>query len=140
MTTRLGIAVGAADDNRNVATHLRRPLSRRECLQKLRGGTVARLAVTAGALPHIAVVGYSMVGGILCLDLGSGTDADKIAGSVVAFERGADGPGPAWSVCAVGVAVRGGAASRDEATLQLDPELLSGWTAPGGDVAARPQQ
>ncbi len=112
----------------------RRPLSREECLGRLRLGTVARLARTEGALPRIEVVRYSLIGETIIFDVGSAALSRKLIGHVVALESGAtgaDGPEDAWSVCAVGVVgpLRGSPGS--ETVLEMYPSLMHGWVDTG---------
>jgi hypothetical protein len=108
----------------------RRPLSRDECLARLRLGTVARLARTEGALPRIEVVRYSLIGETLIFDAGSDALAAKLNGHVVALESGAtgaDGPGEAWSVCAIGSVAHPRETPDGEAVLEMYPSLVHGW-------------
>jgi hypothetical protein len=96
----------------------------------LQGGTVGRLALTAGALPHIAVVRYYLIGETVFIDIGSSEVARSIAGDVVAFESGtsdADRQHQVWSVCAVGVVSRSEESPEEEIILEMHPQLLSGW-------------
>jgi hypothetical protein len=86
--------------------------------------------MTAGALPHIAVVRYYLIGETVFIDIGSSEVARSIAGNVVAFESGtsdADRQYQVWSVCAVGVASRSEESPEDEIILEMHPQLLSGW-------------
>jgi hypothetical protein len=108
----------------------RRLLSREECLGRLRPGTVARLARTEGALPRIEVVRYCLIGDTIVIDPGSDALAAKLTGHVVALESGAtgaDGPGDAWSVCAIGAVARSQGLSGDGTVLEMYPSLVSGW-------------
>jgi len=108
----------------------RRPLSREECLGRLRLGTVARLARTEGALPRIEVVRYSLIGDTIVIDTGSEALAGKLAGHIVALESGAtgaDGPGDAWSVCAVGAVAHPHRLAADGSVLEMYPSLVDGW-------------
>jgi hypothetical protein len=108
----------------------RRPLSRDECLGRLRLGTVARLARTEGALPRIEVVRYCLIGDTIVIDTGSDALATKLAGHIVAVESGAtsaDGPGDAWSVCAIGALARSQGRPGDGSVLEMYPSLLDGW-------------
>jgi hypothetical protein len=92
--------------------------------------TMGRLAITAGALPRIAMVRYYLIGEDLFIDTGSSEIARSVAGHVVAFESGtsdADQQQAMWSVCAVGVVVRSTEAPDGETILEMHPELLSGW-------------
>jgi Pyridoxamine 5'-phosphate oxidase len=108
----------------------RRALSRTECLHRLQGGTVGRLAMTAGALPHIAVVRYYLIGETVFIDTGSMEMARSVVGNVVAFESGSsdsDRQQQIWSVCAVGVVASSKEATDHEVIVEMHPELLSGW-------------
>jgi Pyridoxamine 5'-phosphate oxidase len=108
----------------------RRPLSREECLGRLRLGTVARLARTEGALPRIEVVRYCLIGDTIVIDAGSDALAAKLAGHVVALESGAtsaDGPGDAWSVCVIGAVARSQGLLGDGTVLEMHPSLVHGW-------------
>ena len=108
----------------------RRDLSRAECLYWLQTRTVGRLAITAGALPHIAVVRYYLIGETVFIDTGSPDIARTIEGHVVAFESGtsdADQQQAMWSVCAVGVIARSAEAAVGETILEMHPKLLRGW-------------
>jgi hypothetical protein len=112
----------------------RRPLSREECLGRLRLGTVARLARTEGALPHIEVVRYSLIGETIIFDAGSADLADRLTGHIVALESGAtgaDGPGDAWSVCVIGAVARSQGLPGGEAVLEMYPSLVHGWVDTG---------
>jgi len=112
----------------------RRPLSREECLGRLRLGTVARLARTEGALPRIEVVRYSLIGETIVIDVGSDVLAAKLTGHVVALESGAtgaDGPGYAWSVCAIGAVAPSYELPGDETVLEMYPTLIHGWVDTG---------
>ncbi len=112
----------------------RRPLSREECIGRLRLGTVARLARTEGALPRIEVVRYSLIGETIIFDVGSAALAGKLTGHVVALESGAtgaDGPQDAWSVCAVGVVGRLQGSPGSETVLEMYPSLVHGWVDTG---------
>jgi hypothetical protein len=117
----------------------RRPLSREECLERLRLGTVARLARTEGALPRIEVVRYSLIGETLIFDVGSAALAGRLAGHVVAVESGAtgaDGPEDAWSVCAVGVVGPSQGLPGGETVLEMYPTLVHGWVDTGAAAAS----
>ena len=97
----------------------RRGLSRTECLHWLQNRTVGRLAMTAGALPYIAVIRYYLIGETVFIDMGSPEVAESITGHVVALESGtsdADQQHEIWSVCAVGVTGprTGGTRRRDD--------------------------
>jgi len=108
----------------------RRPLSREECLGRLRLGTVARLARTEGALPRIEVVRYSLIGDTIVIDTGSEALAGKLNGHVVALESGvtgADGPGDTWSVCTIGAVARSQGLPGDRTVLEMYPSLVDGW-------------
>jgi hypothetical protein len=86
--------------------------------------------MTAGALPHIAVVRYYLVGETVFIDTGSAEVARSMAGNVVAFESGTSGTDrqhDIWSVCAVGVVATSREAPEHEVILEMHPELLSGW-------------
>jgi hypothetical protein len=108
----------------------RQALSREECLGRLRLGTVARLARTEGALPRIEVVRYSLIGDTIVIDTGSEALAAKLTGHIVALESGAtgaDGPGDAWSVCAIGAVARPHGLDGDGTVLEMYPSLMYGW-------------
>ncbi len=112
----------------------RRPLSRDECLGRLRLGTVARLARTEGALPRIELVRYSLIGETILLDAGSAALARKLNGHVVALESGAtgaDGPADAWSVCAIGSVACPRETLEGETVLEMYPSLVHGWVDTG---------
>jgi hypothetical protein len=112
------------------ASASRHPLSRDECLRRLRLNTVARIARTEGALPKIEVARYSLIGETIVLDVGSAAVAGKLIGHVVALESGAtgsDGPDGYWSVCAVGVVDRATGSPAEETVLEMYPSLLDGW-------------
>jgi hypothetical protein len=86
--------------------------------------------MTAGALPHIAVVRYYLIGETVFIDIGSSEVARSIAGQVVAFESGTsdtDRQHQVWSVCAVGVVSRSTESPEEEIILEMRPEFLSGW-------------
>jgi hypothetical protein len=86
--------------------------------------------MTAGALPHIAVVRYYLIGETVFIDTGSAEVARSIVGNVVAFESGTsdtDRQHQIWSVCAVGVIAASKEATEHEIILEMHPELLSGW-------------
>jgi hypothetical protein len=86
--------------------------------------------MTAGALPHIAVVRYYLIGETVFIDIGSPEVARGIAGNVVAFESGtsdADRQHQVWSVCAVGIVSRSAESPEEEIILEMHPQLLSGW-------------
>jgi hypothetical protein len=86
--------------------------------------------MTAGALPHIVVVRYYLIGETVFFDVGSSEVARTIAGTVVAFESGTSGTDrqhEIWSVCAVGVVAPAAETPEDEIILEMRPELLSGW-------------
>jgi nitroimidazol reductase NimA-like FMN-containing flavoprotein (pyridoxamine 5'-phosphate oxidase superfamily) len=82
-------------------------MSRGECLAKLAGGTVGRVAVTSHALPVIIPVNYVLHGnGVIFRTKPDGLLARACDGSIVAFEVdevSADGFG-GWSVLVVGTA------------------------------------
>jgi hypothetical protein len=108
----------------------RREVSRTECLHWLQSRTVGRLAITVGALPHIAVVRYYLIGETMFIDAGSAAIARRIAGHVVAFESGtsdADQQQAMWSVCAVGVVTRSAEAPDGDTIVEMHAQLLSGW-------------
>jgi hypothetical protein len=91
---------------------------------------MGRLAMTAGDLPHIALVRYYLIGETVFIHLGSSEVARGIAGQVVAFESGtsdSDGQHQVWSVCAVGVISRSAESPEQEIILEMHPEMLSGW-------------
>jgi hypothetical protein len=91
---------------------------------------VGRLAMTAGALPHITVVRYYLIGETVFIDIGSSKLARSIAGNVVAFESGtsdADRQHQVWSVCAVGILSLSQESPEEETILEMHPRLLSGW-------------
>jgi Pyridoxamine 5'-phosphate oxidase len=111
-------------------TARRRALSRTQCLDWMQYRTVGRLAITVGALPHIAVVRYYLIGETVFIDTGSPDIARSLAGHVVALESGtsdADQQQPTWSVCAVGVVAPSAETPDGETILEMHPELLSGW-------------
>ena len=97
--------------------NLARSLSREECLDRLREGTIGRLAVTHRALPAIVPVNYVLSGSrVLFRTEQGGMIARACTGNVVAFEvddLAADGCS-GWSVLVVGVAelLEGSAAFR----------------------------
>jgi hypothetical protein len=108
----------------------RQALSRDECLHRLQSGTVARVAITSGALPRIEVVRYYLIGETVFFDIGSSALASSIIGHVVAFESGtveSDRQGAAWSVCAVGVVAPPSELLIGETILEMRPELVIGW-------------
>jgi hypothetical protein len=86
--------------------------------------------MTAGALPHVAVIRYYVIGETVYIDMGSADAAWSITGHVVALESGtsdADQQHEAWSVCVVGVVAGSPDAPDGETILEMHPELLSGW-------------
>ncbi len=111
----------------------RRALSRRECLAHLERGTVARLALTARALPDIVVVRYLVEGDRIVFGAEWIDDlVSLVAGRVVALEVDLSEPGcavPCWSVCAVGVASAAGQLPAVEwpGLASMHPELITGW-------------
>jgi hypothetical protein len=108
----------------------RRDLSRSECLDHLRCGSFGRVAVTVGALPHIAAVHYYVIGETIFLESPGSNLHGKLDGSVIAFECGtSDAPAPlrCWSVCAVGVATPVDEVLGTGPIVRLHPELLHGW-------------
>jgi hypothetical protein len=118
----------------------RRSLSRTECLLRLQDRTIGRLAMTAGALPHIAVIRYYLIRDTVFIDMGSAEVARSISGHVVALESGtsdADRQHEIWTVCAVGVPTPSAQAPVGETILAMHPELVSGWVEtlvdPDGD-------
>lgn len=84
-----------------------RPLDRGECLGKLAGQTVGRIAVTHQALPAIVPVNYALAGNTIVFRTEPGGMLERACqGTVVAFEvddLAADGSG-GWSVLVVGIA------------------------------------
>jgi uncharacterized protein len=92
-------------------------LTREECLDRLRLGSIGRIAVTHRALPAIVPVNYTLSGSrVIFRTEPTGMLARACAGSVVAFEvdeLDADGSG-GWSVLVVGLAelLEGSAAVR----------------------------
>jgi hypothetical protein len=119
----------------------RQELSRHECLCRLQSGTVARVAITAGALPRIEVVRYYLIGETVFFDIGSSALARSIVGHVVAFQSGtveSDRQGDTWSVCAVGLVERPSELLDGETILEMRPELVSGWIDTLHDPCAAP--
>ena len=100
---------------------LAQPLSRDECLERLQGATIGRIAVTHQALPAIVPVNFAMSGNhVLFRTEPGGMLARACSGTVVAFEvdeLDPDGRG-GWSVLVIGVAelLEGSAALRAAAT------------------------
>ena len=111
----------------------RRPLSREECLGRLRLGTVARLARTEGARPRIEVVRYSLTGETIIFDVGSAALSRKLIGHVVALESGAtvrtDPRTPGRCARSEWRAACGVARERDGA--RDVPSLMHGWVDTG---------
>lgn len=88
------------------------------------------MAVTAGALPHIEVVRYYLIGEMIFIDIGSAALARRLSGQVVALESGtaeSDRQGDTWSVCAVGVVTPTREGPEEETILEMHPHLLTGW-------------
>lgn len=83
------------------------PLSREQCLDRLRTRAIGRIAVTHQALPVIVPVNYALVGGsVVFRTEPDGMLARACRGSVVAFEVDdlATDHRSGWSVVVVGVA------------------------------------
>jgi nitroimidazol reductase NimA-like FMN-containing flavoprotein (pyridoxamine 5'-phosphate oxidase superfamily) len=84
-----------------------RALARHECLERLRAGTVGRVAVTDRALPAVVPVNYTVMGNVIVFRTEPhGMLARACDDAVVAFEVDElrpDGQG-GWSVLVVGVA------------------------------------
>lgn len=124
--------------------HFTAVMSPAECLRRLAGNSVGRVAATDRALPIVVPVSYTVTrseihfrtraGGIL---------ANACNGSVVAFQTDALAPGgPEWSVQVVGIArLRLGSCAADPAVGDPDAARLdwdqhvtitigqiSGWT------------
>ena len=80
-------------------------LARSDCLQLLARGGVGRIAVTAGALPMILPVRYTLDGNRVVLCVGVGSTLDQAThNAVVAFEVDGSDLGGEWSVSIVGIA------------------------------------
>jgi nitroimidazol reductase NimA-like FMN-containing flavoprotein (pyridoxamine 5'-phosphate oxidase superfamily) len=80
-------------------------LDRSDCLQLVARGSVGRIAVTAGALPMILPVRYTLDGDRVVLCVGVGSTLDQAThNAVVAFEVDGSDLGGEWSVSIVGIA------------------------------------
>ncbi len=138
MTGRIVVGVDDSHDSRREGIDpewgsRRQALSRHECFARLAQRTTGRLAISAAALPSIIVVRYYLAGETILFDIGLPTLARKTIGQVVAFESGssdADHADDVWSVCAVGVVEPAVEASWEDPTLQVRPELVTGWAHP----------
>ena len=93
------------------------PLTRAQCIDRLRSSRIGRVAVTSRVLPAIVPVNYTVVGNALLFRTRpDGMLAKACDNTIVAFEADELGPegGAGWSVLVVGAAelLHGGAAVR----------------------------
>lgn len=103
--------------DRSHVENLAEPLSWDDCIDRLRAGSVGRIAVTHRALPAIVPVNYALTGGrVLFRTEPGGMLAHACRDAVVAFEVDDLDPSgrSGWSVLAVGTAelLEGGASLR----------------------------
>lgn len=80
------------------------PLSTEECLDRLAGATVGRLAVNNGGQPEIFPVHYGMDADRVVIRTGEGTKLRHASLDRVAFEIDGESAGESWSVVVKGTA------------------------------------
>lgn len=116
-----------------VAVHTvrQRDLSRRECLELLRGEHRGRLAFSSEGLVEVIPVAFALENGRIALDEARAPRLSAGVGQVVTLQCDAAQPrGEHWSACATGYL------TRLEGRLFLEAQLFSGFSSSEGWSAA----